>query len=104
MVEVDFQIDYETRTMVARCSERSKTALTVHKSPGGFAFFEVHVEKGKVPKALSGKFTSFDKTKIAISKYFNEMAPTKAVHRDAYVKDFEERKKNNGTKSSAKSS
>lgn len=104
MVEVEFDIDRDRQTLTARCPEKSSTAIHVKKTPGGYLFFEVHVEKGKVPQVLSGKYSSLLKAKEAIHKYFNTLTPTKAVKREAFGKDFEERKKNNGTKSTAKSS
>jgi hypothetical protein len=104
MAEVEFEIDGDKQTLVARCPEKSSLPICARKTPGGFLFFEVHVERGQVPQALSGKYSSLLKAKEAIHIYFNKMTPTKAVKRDAFSKDFEERKRNNGTKSSAKSS
>ena len=69
-----------------------------------FIFFEVHVEKGKVPGDLSGKYTSLDSAKKAIQVYLNGITPSKTVRREAFGKDYEERKKRNATESNTKGS
>jgi hypothetical protein len=104
MVDVEFEIDYNNKTLKAVCPEKLSTPIHVRKSPDGFIFFEVHVEKGKVPGDLSGKYTSLDNAKKAIQEYLNKITPSKAVRREAFGKDYEERKKRNATESNAKSS
>ena len=104
MVDVDFEIDYDNKTLKATCTEKLSTPIHVRKSPDGFIFFEVHVEKGKVPGDLSGKYTSLDNAKKAIQVYLNNITPSKAVRREAFGKDYEERKKRNATESNAKNS
>ena len=104
MVDVEFDIDYANRTLTARCPEKLSTTIHVKKCVGGYIFFEVHLEKGKVPKELSGKYTSLDKAKVAIEKYLNTIKPSKAVRREAFGKDYEERKKQNATESNSESS
>lgn len=104
MVDVEFNIDYDKKTLTAICLDKLSTPIHVKKSPGGYKFFEVHVEKGKVPKELSGKYSSLDKAKRAIEIYLNKITPSKAVRREAFGKDYEERKKRNATESNAKGS
>lgn len=104
MVDIEFDIDYDKKTLKATCPTKLSTPIHVRKSPGGYIFFEVHVEKGKVPRDLSGKYTSLDKAKRAIQDYLNKATPSKAVRREAFGKDYEERKKRNATESNAKSS
>lgn len=104
MVDVEFEIDYDNKTLKASCPEKLSTPIHVKKSPDGFIFFEVHVEKGKVPGDLSGKYTSLDNAKKAIQVYLNNIIPSKAVRREAFGKDYEERKKRNATESNAEGS
>jgi len=104
MVSVEFDINYDNKTLKAVCPEKLSTPIHVRKSPDGFIFFEVHVEKGKVPGDLSGKYTSLDNAKKAIQVYLNNITPSKAVRREAFGKDYEERKKRNATESNAKGS
>ena len=104
MVDVEFEIDYDNKTLKATCPEKLSTPIHVKKSPDGFIFFEVHVEKGKVPGDLSGKYTSLDNAKKAIQVYLNNITPSKAVRREAFGKDYEERKKRNATEPQSKSS
>lgn len=104
MVDVEFIVNNDKQILTARCSEKSTTAIHVKKTPGGYKFFEIHVEKGVVPKELSGKYTSILRAKDAIQRYFNTLSPTKAVKREAFGKDFEERKKRNATESNSKGS
>jgi hypothetical protein len=104
MVDVEFIVNNDKQILTARCPEKSTTAIHVKKTPGGYKFFEIHVEKGVVPKELSGKYTSILRAKDAIQRYFNTLSPTKAVKREAFGKDFEERKKRNATESNSKGS
>ena len=60
--------------------------------------------KRKVPGDLSGKYTSLDNAKKAIQVYLNNITPSKAVRREAFGKDYEERKKRNATESNAEGS
>jgi len=104
MVSVEFDINYDNKTLKAVCPEKLSTPIHVRKSPDGFIFFEVHVEKGKVPGDLSGKYTSLDNAKKAIQDYLNKITPSKAVRREAFGKDYEERKKRNATEPQSKTS
>jgi len=104
MVDVNFDINYDSKTLKATCPEKLTTTIHVRKSLDGFIFFEVHVEKGKVPGDLSGKYTSLDSAKKAIQVYLNGITPSKTVRREAFGKDYEERKKRNATESNTKGS
>jgi len=104
MVDVNFDINYDSKTLKATCPEKLTTPIHVRKSIDGFIFFEVHVEKGKVPGELSGKYTSLDSAKKAIQVYLNGITPSKTVRREAFGKDYEERKKRNATESNTKGS
>jgi|TARA_R100001460_G_scaffold64348_1_gene104614 hypothetical protein len=104
MVDVNFDINYDSKTLKATCPEKLTTPIHVRKSLDGFIFFEVHVEKGKVPGDLSGKYTSLDSAKKAIQVYLNGITPSKTVRREAFGKDYEERKKRNATESNTKGS
>ena len=104
MVDVNFDINYDSKTLKATCPEKLTTPIHVRKSLDGFIFFEVHVEKGKVPGDLSGKYTSLDSAKKAIQVYLNGITPSKTVRREACGKDYEERKKRNATESNTKGS
>jgi rRNA processing protein Krr1/Pno1 len=104
MVDVNFDINYDSKTLKATCPEKLTTPIHVRKSLDGFIFFEVHVEKGKVPGELSGKYTSLDSAKKAIQVYLNGITPSKTVRREAFGKDYEERKKRNATESNTKGS
>jgi len=104
MVDVNFDINYDSKTLRATCPEKLTTPIHVRKSLDGFIFFEVHVEKGKVPGDLSGKYTSLDSAKKAIQVYLNGITPSKTVRREAFGKDYEERKKRNATESNTKGS
>jgi len=104
MVDVNFDINYDSKTLKATCPKKLVTPIHVRKSLDGFIFFEVHVEKGKVPGELSGKYTSLDSAKKAIQVYLNGITPSKTVRREAFGKDYEERKKRNATESNTKGS
>ena len=44
MVDVNFDINYDSKTLKATCPEKLVTPIHVRKSLDGFIFFEVHVD------------------------------------------------------------
>ena len=70
MVDVEFIVNNDKQILTARCPEKSTTAIHVKKTPGGYKFFEIHVEKGVVPKELSGLYTSPTKAKHRLDDYY----------------------------------
>jgi hypothetical protein len=50
------------------------------------------MEKGQVPEALSGKYSSMLKAKEAVATYLNNKEETKAARRENFAKEREERK------------
>ena len=104
MVDVEFEIDRDKQTLIARCPEKLVSPIHVKKSAGGFCFFEVHLENGKVPAVLSGKYSSLSKAQEAVHKYLNTIKPSRTVRRDENTRVREERKKQNATEPNSKSS
>jgi hypothetical protein len=87
MVDVNFEINYDSKTLKATCPEKLVTPIHVRKSPDGFILY-----------------TSLDSAKKAIQVYLNGITPSKTVRREAFGKDYEERKKRNATESNTKGS
>lgn len=65
---------------------KANSDFVVQKSNDGFALFDVHVTGGKVPKELSGKYTSAEKGLKAVEAYIKKMKETAAVRRDNMTK------------------
>lgn len=89
---VEFDEDPSAQVCVCRCPEKSVSAITIRKDRSGYIFFEVVVDRGPTPSALSGKFSSMISAKDAVRRYFNGMSETVAARRENFAKDREERK------------
>lgn len=89
---VEFEENPMEQTCVCRCPSKMLSPLTIRKDRSGYIFFEVVVEKGSVPRELSGKYSSMLKAKEAVSHYFRNMDETAAVRRENFAKEREERK------------
>ena len=92
MVDVNFETNYDKKISVATCPEKSKATFTIHTAPGGFIFYRVTSDQGRVPEELSGKFTSIEKAQAAIRTYFNNMKPSIGVRRDEVRARIEKKK------------
>jgi len=105
MADVEFDTDYNKKISLAKCPEKSSAVLTISPAPGGFIFYSISADVGKVAKELSGRFTSIEKAQKAIESYYHSSVQTQA----AQVKEVEARIKKrkaeeNATKSSPKDS
>lgn len=92
MVDVNFDTNYDKKVSVATCPEKSKATFTIQTAPGGFIFYRVISDLGKVPEDLAGKFTSIEKAQAAIRTYFNNMKPSNGVRRDEVRARIEQKK------------
>ena len=88
---VEFIEDTVKQTCVVK-SDKMVSDIHIVKDRSGFIFFEVLVEKGQVPEALSGKYSSMLKAKEAVATYLNNKEETKAARRENFAKEREERK------------
>jgi hypothetical protein len=89
---VEFEEYPEKQICICRCPSKSVTALTIQKDKSGYIFFEILAEKGPIPKALEGKYSSIPKAKKAIEAYFLNKEETIAARRENFAKEREERK------------
>ena len=71
MVDIEGKVSISEEGTSATYSWPEKRAATfkVTKEPGGFIFFKVSCDKGAIPSALSGRYTSIEKALLAIYKY-----------------------------------
>lgn len=82
-VTIEEYLNNPTDTTRARItSEKFKQTIHVQPTNDGFVFYEVKFEKGKVPEALSGKFTTLKQAIKAVLKYEQTMKTTPTVERD----------------------
>jgi hypothetical protein len=98
-------IDIETDTVNQRCvikSDKMLSDIYVEKEVGGFIFFKIKFEKGKVPDELSGKYSTLEKGKQAVEHYLRNKVKTKTVQRNEYADQRE--KERNASKSNSESS
>lgn len=71
-------------------SPKFKQTFTVRKSNNGFSFFEVAVQKGKVPKEIGGTYTTLYKAQDALLSYIDRSKESLITRRD---KTYEENHK-----------
>lgn len=100
---VEFIEDTVNQTCICR-SDKLVTDILIEKANDGFIFFEFRVTKGSVPKELSGKYSSINKAKEAVTAYLNKKNDTVAAKNVYFAKSLEERKKINASKHQWKSS
>ena len=65
---LDFTEDTVNQTCVAK-SEKLVTEVTISKEISPFSFFVINFKNGKVPKELSGRYTSVNAAKKALESY-----------------------------------
>lgn len=87
----EFIEDPAKQTCVVK-SDKMVTDIRIQKDRSGYIFFEVTLEKGQVPEALSGKYSSMAKAKAAVAHYLDNKEETKAARRENFAKEREERK------------
>ena len=105
MVDVNFETNYDKKVSVATCPEKSKATFTIQTAPGGFIFYRVISDLGRVPEDLAGKFTSIENAQRAIRTYFNNMKPSTGVRRDEVRARIEQKKaEKNATETVAETS
>lgn len=94
---VEFIEDTVNQTCACR-SDKLVTDILIEKANDGFVFFEFKVTKGSVPKELSGKYSSINKAKEAVTAYLNQKSESVAAKRAYFAKSLEERKELNASK------
>lgn len=99
MVETEF--DYTKHLAVIKAPEKTKNTFKVVKQPGGFIFYEVEVDNGRVPQVLSGRYSSLEAGVDAVSKYIQNSPKSSGVKRQ-YFKDAREKKAKDVSKSESK--
>mgnify|MGYP003652294015 FL=1 len=77
MVDINFDTDYNKKISVVTCPSKSAAVLTVSASPGGFIFYSISADVGKVAEELAGRFTSIEKAHKAIESYYNRIKRTR---------------------------
>lgn len=88
---VEFIENTVNQTCVVK-SDKMVSDIHIQKDRSGYIFFEILMEKGQTPEALSGKYSSMAKAKEAVALYLNNKEETKAARRENFAKEREERK------------
>ena len=86
----EFIEDTVNQTCICK-SSKLVTDILIKKSDDGFT-------KGSVPKELSGKYSSINKAKEAVTVYLNRKNDTVAAKNVYFAKSLEERKELNASK------
>lgn len=101
---VDVEYDYVQNRALVKDETKQITSLRVVKSLGGFIFYHVEVEKGKVPSELTGKFSSLQAGVKACAHYLEHRAKSQQLKRKTYRDGLEKRiEKKNAAKSNTES-
>lgn len=65
---VHFEVDLLNQS--CRCTfDKTKGVLIIRPANDGSALFRIDVSVGKIPKVLSGRYTSLNKAKEAVEEY-----------------------------------
>lgn len=91
MADTDVKIKEVVATMNATpktviSSPKHKSDFTVKQCVGGFIFYEVSLDKGILPKELSGQYTSMKDGVKAVVKYIENAKMTNAA-KSEYFKE-----------------
>lgn len=89
---VEFELDTENQRCVCK-SPKNISSIIIEKERGGFVFFVVRMEKGTLPKELSGRYSSMSKAQYAVSKYVKNKPQSVDARRKEYGDNYEKRKK-----------
>lgn len=73
--------------------DKTKVDYSVAKSRDGYAFYEVRISKGTVPKELSSFFTNQKDAEQAVLFYLSKLSKSYTVKRDDIRKARDEQKK-----------
>jgi len=73
-------------------SPKYKADFIVKKSNDGFAFFDVQMSVGQLPRELTGKYTSAEKGLEAVKRFLRKAKESKNARRDNMVKRREAQK------------
>jgi hypothetical protein len=99
MENINFELSEDGRKATITCPDKTKSVYTISKDLSGFIFYDVTVDKGKMPTALSGKFSSIAKAKRAIEVYLTSTKESLTVRRDKIgarvMKEMEDESKAN---------
>jgi hypothetical protein len=100
---VEFTEDTVNQTCICK-SDKFVSDFIIQKSNDGFIFFEIRLEKGTLPAALSGRYTTMRSAQKAVVAYVNSAKETKAAKREYFNKRRQERKLENGTEDQSEGS
>lgn len=88
VTEEEFIPNIGAKPQVSITSDKFKQSFTVTPEVGGYIMYKITPSTGKVPKELSGLYTTMKQAVTAVKFYEAGMKPSKAVARD---KKYEER-------------
>lgn len=100
---LEFIEDTDNRRCVCK-SDKFVSDILIQKANDGYIFFTVSFEKGSTPSDLSGRYTSMQAAKKAVSRYVSNSKETKAARTAYFNEKREERKKQNAAKDQPKGS
>ena len=93
-VEVTESIDTFGNTVIhVKDPEKNKGTYSIVKSNDGFAFYQIKVDQGSVPKELSSMYTKTEQAEKDIKFYLSKKSPSNHVKRDTNTAEREARKK-----------
>lgn len=86
-IKVEESLDEFGKPTLLICTPKFKADFIVKKSNDGFSFFQIVTNKGRVPKELSGFYTTLYNAKDSVLSYINKSKESATVRRD---KTYEE--------------
>lgn len=95
--------DHDTANQYCVCkSDKLLTEVYIEKEIGGYKFFQIRYEKGKVPHELSGRYTSIQAAQRDLERYLKG----KPVSKTKQVREYADRreKERNAAKSESEGS
>lgn len=98
---VEFEEYPEKKYCICR-SDKMKAALIIKKDSSGFIFYEISAEQGRIPEELSGKYSSMEKAKEAVTLFLNNRKETHAARSDFLAQEREKRKAKDGSVAQSK--
>lgn len=93
---VEFEEYPDKKYCICR-SDKMKTNLTIRKDRSGFIFYEIVTEKGPIPEELSGKYSSMEKAKLAVTQFISNRKETQAAKSEFLAQEREKRKAKDGS-------
>lgn len=93
-IEINEEVDtFGSPIIYIKDESKSTSTYRVQKGQNGFAFYEIGIDRGSVPKCLQSQYTNLKDAEKAVVRYLEVRPKSSIVKRNENTARREERKK-----------